>query len=211
MGKIVMPKNSASKEETEESIRIYYEAQDWLSNADFIDIYRREVGIVCNDTDSSAYTKKGQIGAYYGFIEWQNIRSKTSPRRITPRGRIFWEHVKANDTEAMQEDIIQSLEKVVFGRNNYSCPSSDSDIEPPCLFIRAALDLGYLSNEEFAYLIYLLADKAVHYTDAIQQVADSRSSGNGIKLPDEANKYADVKPIIILESVISAASCHLYL
>lgn len=40
MGKIVIPKNSASVEETMEAIRIYYEANDWLSNEEFISRYK---------------------------------------------------------------------------------------------------------------------------------------------------------------------------
>jgi hypothetical protein len=199
MGKIVMPKNSASVEETEAAIRIYYEAQDWLSNSDFISIYKNEVGIIGDDTDSSAYTKKSQIGAYYGFIEWEDINSRTSPRRITQRGRTFWTHVLENDTDAMHEDLMLALEEVTFGRNNYACQTSDSDIEPPNLFIRASIDLGYLTNAEFAYLVYKMADEGQHYTDTIREIKNLRDNDGEVELPQEAGKYSDIKPIIILE------------
>lgn len=194
-----MPKNSASVEETEAAIRIYYEAQDWLSNSDFISIYKNEVGIIGDDTDSSAYTKKSQIGAYYGFIEWEDINSRTSPRRITQRGRTFWTHVLENDTDAMHEDLMLALEEVTFGRNNYACQTSDSDIEPPNLFIRASIDLGYLTNAEFAYLVYKMADEGQHYTDTIREIKNLRDNDGEVELPQEAGKYSDIKPIIILE------------
>ena len=200
MGKIVIPKNSASVEETMEAIRIYYEANDWLSNEEFISRYKTEVGILCNDTDSSAYTKKGQIGAYYGFIEWQDIRSKTSPRRITNRGKVFYDHYKNNDKDALFEDIMRSLEEVTFGRNNYACPTSDTDVEPPALFLRAALDLGYVANDEFAYLVYKMSDCGELYTDALREIKRTRQNpGERVQIPDEAVKYKDIKPIIILE------------
>lgn len=200
MGKIVIPKNSASVEETMEAIRLYYEANDWLTNEDFINRYRNEVGILCNDTDSSAYTKKGQIGAYYGFIEWQDIKSKTSPRRITDRGRVFYEHYINNDIASMHEDLMRSLEEITFGRNNFACPTSDTDVEPPILFLRAALDLGYLTNDEFAYLVYRMSDCGDLYSDCIREIKRVRLVENEkLNIPDEANKYKDIKPIIILE------------
>ena len=38
MGKMVIPKNTATIEEVIGAIQIYYDANDWLSNADFIQI-----------------------------------------------------------------------------------------------------------------------------------------------------------------------------
>ena len=152
MGKMVIPKNSASIEEVMGAIQIYYDANDWMSNADFIQTYKSKIGIIGDDTDSSAYTKKTEIGCYYGFLEWEDIHKKTSPRRITSRGRRFLEHYNANDSDSIQEDIMKSLEEVSFGRNNYACMSCDSDIEPPALFLRAMMDLGYLTNTEFAFI-----------------------------------------------------------
>ena len=154
MARMIIPKNTASIEEVMGAMQIYYDANDWVSNADFIQEYKLRYGIIGDDTDSSAYTKKTEIGAYYGFIEWEDITRKQSPRRITPRGRVFLEHYNANDIDAMHEDIMCSLEQVVFGRNNFACCSCDSDVEPPSVFLRAMIDLGHLTNSEFAYLIY---------------------------------------------------------
>ena len=36
MGKMVIPKNTATVEEVMGAIQIYYDANDWLSNTDFI-------------------------------------------------------------------------------------------------------------------------------------------------------------------------------
>lgn len=199
MGKIVIPKNSASLEEVMGAMQIYYDVGDWLSNSDFIQIYKNKIGIIGDDSDSSAYTKKTEIGAYYGFLEWKDINKTQSPRRITPRGRNFIDHYNNNDIDALHEDIMRSLEEVSFGRNNYACRSCDSDIEPPSLFLRAMMDLGHLTNKEFAYLVYKMEYKGNHYTETIHEIQELRDSGANIQVPEEANKFLDPKPILILE------------
>ena len=104
---------------------------------------------------------------------------------------------KKNDTEKVQEVLLEALEQVKFGRDNYGCPDSNTDIEPPTLFIRAILDLGYLTYREFAWLLWKLEDLGANYTDSLQELRKLRSQGP-IQLGDEANKYADCKPIMIL-------------
>lgn len=215
MGKMVIPKNTATTEEVIGAIQIYYDANDWLSNADFIQIYKNRIGIIGDDNDSSAYTKKTEIGCYYGFLEWEDIKKKTSPRRITPRGRKFLEHYNANDIDSIHEDIMKSLEEVSFGRGNYACMSCDSDIEPPALFLRAMMDLGYLTNNEFAFLVFRMEYEGKNYTDTIREIKQIRSEGkkivkqkddenavydeNEMLLDKSVNKFTDPKPILILE------------
>lgn len=199
MGKMVIPKNSASIEEVMGAMQIYYDANDWLTNADYIQTFKNRIGIIGDDGDSSAYTKRTEIGAYYGFIEWQDINKTTSPRRITARGRRFLEHYNAHDTDAVFEDIMCSLEEVTFGRNNFACRSSDSDIDPPALFFRAVMDLGYLTNTEFGYLVYMMEYKAWHYTETVRDIKAHRNRNENIPLPDEGKKFTDPKPILMLE------------
>lgn len=215
MGKMVIPKNTATTEEVIGAIQIYYDKNDWLSNADFIQIYKNRIGIIGDDSDSSAYTKKTEIGCYYGFIEWEDIKKKTSLRRITSRGRKFLEHYNANDMDLIHEDIMRSLEEVSFGRGNYACMSCDSDIEPPALFLRAMIDLGYLTNNEFAFLVFRMEYEGKNYTDTIREIKQIRSEGkkivkqrddenavydeNEILLDKSVNKFTDPKPILILE------------
>ena len=199
MGKIVIPKNSASLEEVMGAMQIYYDTNDWLQNSDFIQTYKDRIGIIGDDNDSSAYTKKTEIGAYYGFLEWEDINKTQSPRRITPRGKVFLEHYNSNNTEAVHEDIMKSLEDVTFGRNNFACRSCDSDVEPPALFLRAILELGYLTNTEFAYLVYRMEYEGKHYTEILQEIRQIRDNGNKIELPDDARKFSDPKPILMLE------------
>ena len=194
MGKIVMPKNSALLNEIESVLQIYYEADNWLPN----DEYKAKLKLMIGDDQySSSYTKKAQITSYFGFTIWEDINNPQSRRRITPSGKKMYEAIKAEDTAAVQEVLMNALETVKFGRDNYGCPESSSDVEPPSLYVRAILDMGYLSYREFAFLLWKLEDLGANYTDSLAELKVLRSKGT-IDLGEEANKYADCKPIMIL-------------
>ncbi len=195
MGKIVMPKNSALLEEIEPVFKIYYDEGDWLSN----DIYKERLkAIIGDDQYSSSYTKKAQIPAYFGFLEWEEKGNTHSRRRLTPNGIRMYKAILAHNQGQINRILVDSLEKVKFGRDNFGCKETDSDIEPPSLFIRASLDLSYLTTKEFAYLLWKLEDVGGNYTDSIAELKAMRTSGE-IELGDEAQKYIDCKPIMALE------------
>ena len=194
MGKIVMPKNSALLNEIESVLKIYYEANEWIPN----NVYKTRLkALIGDDQYSSSYTKKAQITSYFGFTIREDIHNPQSLRRITHSGKLMYEALQNNDTERVQEVLLEALEQVKFGRDNYGCPESNTDIEPPNLFIRAILDLNYLTYREFAWLLWKLEDIGANYTDSIQELSILRMQGP-IQLGDEANKYADCKPIMIL-------------
>lgn len=194
MGKIVMPKNSALLNEIEAVLQIYYEADDWITNSIYKDRLKAMIG---EDQYQSSYTKKAQITSYFGFTIWEDINNPQSKRRITPSGIRMYNAIKSEDEEAIQSILMDSLERVTFGRNNYGCPESDSDVEPPSLFIRAILDLHYLTYKEFAFLLWKLEDEGDTYTDAMKELMYHRDNDN-LTLNDEATKYTDAKPIMVL-------------
>lgn len=194
MGKIVMPKNSALLNEIESVLKIYYEAGTWIPNDEYKTKLKDMIG---DDQYSSSYTKKAQITSYFGFTIWEDIHNPQSRRRITDSGKQMYEAIKSNDTAQVQAVLMKALETVKFGRNNYGCPDSNSDVEPPALYIRAILDLGYLTYREFAFMLWKLEDLGANYTDTLAELRSLRSSGM-VELGEEANKYADCKPIMIL-------------
>ena len=194
MEKIVMPKNSALLDEIKAVLKIYYEAGEWLSNDIYIIQLKELIG---DDQYSSSYTKKSQMTSYFGFTEWQDISNAHSLRRITLSGKKMYEALLEGNDDSVQEIIMDALEKVIFGRNNYGVPSSNSDVEPPSLFIRAILDLEYLTYQEFAYLLWSMVDNGKSYTESINFILNSRNSV-GIEVPTEAQKYVDCKPIMML-------------
>ncbi|HEL2150946.1 AAA family ATPase [Streptococcus suis] len=194
MEKIVMPKNSALLNEIEAVLKIYYEAGEWLSNEDYKEKLKELIGA---DQYSSSYTKKSQITSYFGFTEWEDITNTQSRRRITTSGKKMYEALITSDESAVQEIIMDALETVKFGRNNFGVPSSNSDVEPPSLFIRAILDLNYLNYSEFAYLLNSIVDNGNSYTESIDMIKEARNQG-GVKVPEVAQKYVDCKPIMML-------------
>ncbi len=194
MGKIVMPKNSALLNEIESVLEIYYDANGWLTNETYKAKLKEMIG---DDQYASSYTKKAQITSYFGFTVWEDIHNSQSRRRITPAGRQMYEAIRSQDTAAVQDVLMNALETVKFGRDNYGCPESASDVEPPALFIRAILDLGHLTYREFAFLLWKLEDLGANYTDALAELKELRRTGT-LALEEAATKYADCKPIIIL-------------
>ena len=194
MGKIVMPKNSALLNEVEAVLEIYYKADGWIPNDEYKSKLKMMIG---DDQYSSSYTKKAQITSYFGFTEWEDIHNPQSKRRITQSGKNMYQALLSKNEDEIQNVLMNALETVKFGRGNFGCPDSDSDVEPPSLFIRSILDLGYLTYREFAFLLWKLEDVGKNYTDAIREVSDMRKI-NSIEIGDEAVKYTDCKPIMVL-------------
>ena len=116
MAKIVMPKNSALLEEVEAVLKIYYDAGEWLSNDEYKQRLKNMIG---DDQYASSYTKKAQITSYFGFTEWEDITNDRSLRRITEKGKTFYEHLQAKDVDGIYEDLVVSLEENTIGRHNF--------------------------------------------------------------------------------------------
>ena len=190
-----MPKNSALLNEIESVLKIYYEAGDWLAN----DEYKKQlISMIGDDQYQSSYTKKAQITSYFGFTIWEDITNPRSLRKITNSGKLMYEAIRKKEKGLIQSILMEALEKTTFGRNNYGCPESNSDIEPPSVFIRACLELSYLTYKEFAFLLWKLEDVGGNFTDTIEEIKNYRKT-NELELPSEAQKYTDAKPIMILE------------
>ena len=194
MGKVVMPKNSALESEIKAALSIYYEANDWIKNSDFVEKLKTIIG---SDQYHSSYTKKVQMTSYFGFTEWEDPTNPQSRRRITESGKRFYKAWENGDKNGMISELVYSIENTVFGRNNCGCSDSDSDVEIPSIFIRTVLSMGYLTYSEFAYLLWQMEDCGKNYTDAISELINVRNQGTLI-LVVSAKKYTDAKPIMML-------------
>ena len=161
MGNLVIPKHCGEVTETIAALKVYYDAKGkWVENKDLI---KKLEPIVGYGKGGSSYTKKGQVPAYFGFIEWEDITDKKSKRRITDKGIRFYEAYTKKDKDLYQKILIESLSNTVFGRDNYGSYKSESDVEPPNVFIRYYIRLRKYSKNEFGYLLYLLANKEIDY------------------------------------------------
>ena len=191
-----MPKHSVLKDEIFSAFEIYYEVDDWLDNEAYKNQLMERIG---DSQYQSSYTKKIAIYTYFGFIEWENPENKQSRKRITPLGKQFYKAIINQDVDQQQLILIESMEKLRFGRNNQGVNSSESDIEVPNLCIRAIYDLEYITREEFAYILDKLCFTEKDYTDSINDVKKSRTDETFvITISDEGQKFKDAKPIKFL-------------
>ena len=193
MGKIVMPKNSADKEEMKAVLSIFYNHNTFISNDILINDLRKIIG---GEHDSSAYTKKAQIPAYFGFIEWENPTNNRSKKRITPLGKKFYNALMNNNQAEINEGLITSLETKDFGRNVHGC-SSDSDIEPPKVFLKGSIILDFLTRKEYGYLLWQMDEKNKGFLKLLSEIKINRYSNifSYSKIPPI---YNDAKPITAL-------------
>ena len=197
------PKHSVDSATLKVVLGIYYQANDWLENSVYIEQARKELQkaeLDTGDKEPQSYTKKMQILTYYGFICWEDD-SSMSRRKITDLGKNFYHVWMHDDAEGIIRIILQSLRQTVFGRNNNGIPDSDSDVEVPCLALRACIDLGKLTSLIYVYLIQKIQNHGYSYTQVIQDIKRRNYQIDANEIEPSCNKYKDWKPISFLKDV----------
>ena len=195
MGKIVIPKHSADIDEMNAVLKIHYDANDWVGSQEYTKKLKAMIGA---DQYASSYPKKAQVPTYFGFLECKMTpKKRITERRITETGKSMYEAIINDNIAERQRLLMDAIEKVIFGRNNGGCASSDSDIEAPDLAIKCILDTGYCTSHEYAYMIWNLHDNGKKYYQSLPDIIKARKS-DGIALQQEASNYADWKPILAL-------------
>ena len=199
---LIIPKNNADAQTLDATLKIYYDANDWVQNAVLINKLSTaldNLGIEDEKKEPQSYTKKTQVLAYYGFITWQDVTNSQSARRITDLGRKFYEARLTGDTDKVIEVLIESLSTCTFGRNVIGC-DSDSDIEAPNVFVKASLLLGGLNNNEFAFILGKMELSGVDFSDTIFHIKVNRLRGIKTYPTENARKWNDPKPITALKN-----------
>lgn len=195
MSKIVIPKHSADLDEMSAVLKIHYEAKDWVKGTDFKQELMRLIG---DGQYPSSYPKKAQVPAYFGFLESKvSSGGRITERKISESGIEMYEAILSDDRSTRQRLLLEAIEKIVFGRNNSGCVSSDSDIEAPAILVKCILDTGYCTCAEYAYLVWSLNDKCKKYYESLDDLIKARSSG-GVAVNTEASDYKDWKPILAM-------------
>lgn len=197
---LIIPKCNAESETLDLTLKVYYDAQDWVTNAELIDRLSMSLinaGIETQKKEPQSYTKKTQVLSYYGFIEWEDPDNTQSKRRITATGRKFYELRKNNDIPAVQALLVELLKNNTFGRNVLGC-DSDSDLEAPNIFVKSTMILGHLTNKEFAYIVGNMELEHKEFADVLFEVLIKRERGIQVVPSDAASKWADPKPILAL-------------
>lgn len=193
MGKLVIPKHSSDKDDFIAALKIYYEKNNWVENEDFIDELKKVIG---DGQYRSSYNKKAQLPKYFGFITVENTGGRSPRQKISSLGKLLYEEILGDNQKGINESFMISMENIEFGRNNFGCTSSDSNIEMPNVTMHAIKDLEYVTYIEIAFILQNLDDDSLSYDDCIKKIKESRLHG-GIEFSDE-NKYADNKSIMLL-------------
>lgn len=197
------PKHSVDGETLKAVLGIYYAANDWVENSLYIDKARKVLsglGLDSGDKEPQSYTKKMQILTYYGFIEWENA-SNLSRRRITSIGKTFYEAWIGDNWNEVHKIVFYSLSYTIFGRNNNGIPDSDSDIEIPCLALRACYELDKLTSLVYVYFIQMIQNHGFSYTQIIRKFKDEKFEVNAEDIEPSCAKYKDWKPISFLKDL----------
>lgn len=199
---LIIPKNNADASTLDATLKIYYDAQDWVDNETLIDKLSASLmalGIESVKKEPQSYTKKTQVLAYYGFITWEDLTDKQSRRRITDLGSKFYEARKNKDRMAVVDILIKSLSTHTFGRNVVGC-ASDSDVEAPNVFIKASLLLDGITNSQFAFILGQMELDHKDFADAVLQVKLEKLGVHNTTVREETQKWADPKPITALKN-----------
>ena len=199
---LIIPKNNADAQTLDETLRIYYVANDWVPNSVLINKLSAaldDLGIENEKKEPQSYTKKTQVLAYFGFITWSDVTNSQSSRKITELGRKFYEARLNKDDDKVIAVLIESLSTCTFGRNVIGC-DSDSDIEAPNVFIKASLLLKGITNNEFAFVLGRMEFHGEEFHDAVLKVKVNRLRDVKTYPEENAKKWNDPKPITALKN-----------
>lgn len=197
---LIIPKCNADSKTLDLTLKVYYDANDWVENATLIDklsSYLIDEGIEEIKKEPQSYTKKTQVLSYYGLIEWEDESNNQSRRRITENGKKLYQLRQEGNNLPLLSLLIDILANKTFGRNVLGC-DSDSDLEAPNIFVKSCLLIKDLTNKEFGYILGKMEFNKMELADALFLVVLKRANGITVQ-PDAASaKWSDPKPILAL-------------
>ena len=200
--KLIMPKQTGKKDVFYASLSLYYDAwknhKEWYDNTAFKQEIQRILPRISQGAQDGAYlVKQSELTRYFWLVEY-DYEPQIGRGRITEEGIRFFEAYLRHDNDTQIDIIMQNIFNKKFGRYNTAIKASDSDVDPPKLFIKAMFDLGEISRRDLAYLLYVAHDKKVSYNDALTEFKSSVKDRE-INIPKEvSNKYSDVKFTVLL-------------
>lgn len=200
---LIMPKQTGQKDAFYASLQLYFNSykkgEEWYSNNDFkIQIQKLLPYLSKGAQDEPYLVKQSELTRYFGLVKYDYF-TRIGRGQITDRGIRFYNAFLQNN-EVLQIDIIMnSIFNDSFGRDNTAIKSSDSDIDPPKLFMKASYDLNGITNKDLQYLLYVTHDKQISYNDALNEFRTAREDRE-INIPYELrNKYGDVKFTVLFK------------
>ncbi|MGH4139868.1 AAA family ATPase [Clostridium sp.] len=211
--KLVMPKGDGRLDIAVCALKIYYEANDWLSNDEFKVKFLLLDNKYDSNTNEAMIIHKARTARYFGLIKYL-FKSENGVAgrqgKITEPGKRFYEACLSDNKEAQIDTIMDAICNYSFGRNNYATSDTNSDVEPPKVLIKASYELGYVTKNEFVYLMYSMHDLKHDYSDVILEIKKTREDNIQVDLPQNLEKqekahfinvYGDWKFIQLIREV----------
>jgi len=202
---LIMPKQTGQLDAFLASLKLYYQSrekgEEWYSNNDFkVQIQQVLPYTSAGAKDGPYLVKQSELTRYFGLVKY-DYSSSTHKGQITNRGVEFYKAYQNNDVNLQKDIIINAILTDSFGRNNTAIKESDSDVDPPKLFLKAMYDLQGINRKDLAYLLYVTHDKQISYNDALVEFK-SVAAEREINIPQNvSNKYSDVKFTVLLTAL----------
>ena len=205
MGKLIMPKHTGERVYFQTPLKVYYDANDWVSMRDFADRLFDELVAIgkehSRNSDNTHYTKCAQLPRYFGLVKRQSA-ANDADAKITPRGIKVYEALIADDMPSVHAALVEAMETMTFGRDNEGC-GSDSDVEPLGVFFRCAYALDGLTGKEFGYVLGELHEHGKSIREVQAEVLSFRNRGVPPPVPAQslASNLADCKTLKLFKEL----------
>ena len=205
MGKLIMPKHTGERVYFQTPLKVYYDANDWVTMRGFADQLFDELVAIgkehLRNSDNTHYTKCAQLPRYFGLVKRKSA-ANDADARITPRGIKVYEALVNEDMASVHAALVEAMETMSFGRDNEGC-GSDSDVEPLGVFFRCAYALDGLTGKEFGYILGELHEHGKSIGDVQEEVLSFRTRGLPPSVPAQslASNLADCKTLKLLKEL----------
>ena len=193
-GNLIIDKASVDMNYLFKSLKIVESKNDIISRYDFV----REMEMYMNGRivssseeteESRTQFNKTKLARYYGLLRTTKDDNGNQFIILTRRGKQICKIITENEDKSFTINNINKLREIIlysilydtFGRNNDGVETSNSDVEPPKILLKAVLKLGYIKSEELIYLIYSLNHQDYDTFDvAINHIIKLREEENEI-------------------------------
>lgn len=180
------------------ALKIYYNQNDWVSNAVFLDELDREYDAAGKERESRSggqMIAKYKPALYYGLLD---CRPEDDCKRINEYGKKYYEAYISGNQDQMVDCLLHAISVQEFGRNNAAVPKSDSDIEPPKVYLVSSLLLNGINKNEYSYVLEQLSQDRSYQVILIDVIV-ARQLGKELTISEYAkNNYGDDKGIKFL-------------
>lgn len=203
--KLIMPKHLGKLAHFQAALKVYYDANGWVTMRDFADCLYAELKAAGEETqrnkDNTHYTKCAQLPRYFGFVTRKENKNDADAA-ITDSGKACYKALVNNDMAAVRKLFMEAMETLTFGRDTEGC-GSDSDVEPLGVFFRAAYDLDGLTGNEYGYMLGRLHKSRSSLKEVEQEIVNFRRQKTPPPIEKQSmeDNLADSKTMVLLENI----------